>query len=161
MEIFINSNYWFLIRGYALGFKYFKFVNIIRHKVTKPIEKPTLIVPPVDTLTMKEVKWIVVTEENLDEVIADLKKSGQPLAIFGLSGQGYENLSTNFSAIRALVQQQQTIIAAYKQYYESSSQALDEANAQIESTQDDIDRQQKINKEAKEPLLERLNPFKN
>tara|TARA_B100000424_G_C22913242_1_gene485864 strand:- start:351 stop:683 length:333 start_codon:yes stop_codon:yes gene_type:complete len=110
---------------------------------------------------MKEVKWIVVTEENLDEVIADLKKSGQPLAIFGLSGQGYENLSTNFSAIRALVQQQQTIIAAYKQYYESSSQALDEANAQIESTQDDIDRQQKINKEAKEPLLERLNPFKN
>ena len=40
---------------------------------TKPIEKPTLIVPPVDTLVMKEVKWIIVTEENLDEVIADLK----------------------------------------------------------------------------------------
>lgn len=116
--------------------------------------------PPVDTLTMKEVKWIIVTEENLDEVIADLKKSGQPLAIFGLSGQGYENLSTNFSAIRALVQQQQTIIAAYKQYYERSSEALDSANAQIESTKEDIDRQQKINNEANEPLLERLNPFK-
>ena len=58
---------------------------------------------------MKEVKWIIVTEENVDEVIAELKTSGQPLAIFGLSGQGYENLSTNFSAIRALVQQQQTI----------------------------------------------------
>ena len=116
--------------------------------------------PPVDTLTMKEVKWIIVTEENLDEVIADLKKSGQPLAIFGLSGQGYENLSTNFSAIRALVQQQQTIIAAYKQYYERSSEALDSANAQIESTKEDIDRQQKLNNEANEPLLERLNPFK-
>ena len=127
---------------------------------TKPIEKPTLIVPPVDTLVMKEVKWIIVTEENLDEVIADLKKSGQPLAIFGLSGQGYENLSTNFSAIRALVQQQQTIIAAYKQYYERSSEALDNANAQIESTQDNIDKQQQENKEANEPLLERLNPFK-
>tara|TARA_S200000501_G_scaffold89851_1_gene83057 strand:- start:12 stop:341 length:330 start_codon:yes stop_codon:yes gene_type:complete len=109
---------------------------------------------------MKEVKWIIVTEENLDEVIADLKKSGQPLAIFGLSGQGYENLSTNFSAIRALVQQQQTIIAAYKQYYERSSEALDNANAQIESTQDNIDKQQQENKEANEPLLERLNPFK-
>tara|TARA_X000001036_G_scaffold9970_1_gene8840 strand:+ start:512 stop:841 length:330 start_codon:yes stop_codon:yes gene_type:complete len=109
---------------------------------------------------MQEVKWIIVTEENLDEVIADLKKSGQPLAIFGLSGQGYENLSVNFSAIRALVQQQQTIIAAYKQYYEKSSEALDDANAQIESTQDNIDRQQQENKEANEPLLERLNPFK-
>ena len=127
---------------------------------TKPIEKPTLIVPPVDTLVMQEVKWIIVTEENLDEVIADLKKSGQPLAIFGLSGQGYENLSVNFSAIRALVQQQQTIIAAYKQYYERSSEALDNANAQIESTQDNIDKQQQENKEANEPLLERLNPFK-
>jgi len=109
---------------------------------------------------MQEVKWIIVTEENLDEVIADLKKSGQPLAIFGLSGQGYENLSVNFSAIRALVQQQQTIIAAYKQYYERSSEALDNANAQIESTQDNIDKQQQENKEANEPLLERLNPFK-
>ena len=32
---------------------------------TKPIEKPTLIVPPIDQVTMKEVKWIIVTEENL------------------------------------------------------------------------------------------------
>ena len=126
---------------------------------TKPIEKPTLIVPPVDTLTMKEVKWIIVTEENVEEVLKELKTSGQPLAIFGLSGQGYENLSTNFSAIRALVQQQQTIIAAYKQYYEASNQALDSANKQIESTQDDIDRQQKQNTDS-ETVLEKLNPFK-
>lgn len=127
---------------------------------SKPIEKPTLIVPPVDTLTMKEVKWIIVTEENVEEVLKDLKTTGQPLAIFGLSGQGYENLSTNFSAIRALVQQQQSIIAAYKQYYEASDKALDSANQQIESTQDNIDKQQLENKEANEPLLERLNPFK-
>ena len=126
---------------------------------SKPIEKPTLIVPPVDTLTMKEVKWIIVTEENVEEVLKELKTSGQPLAIFGLSGQGYENLSTNFSAIRALVQQQQTIIAAYKQYYEASNQALDSANKQIESTQDDIDRQQKQNTDS-ETVLEKLNPFK-
>lgn len=126
---------------------------------SKPIEKPTLIVPPVDTLTMKEVKWIIVTEENVEEVLKELKTSGQPLAIFGLSGQGYENLSTNFSAIRALVQQQQTIIAAYKQYYEASNEALDSANKQIESTQDDIDKQQQKNNDS-ETVLDKLNPFK-
>ncbi len=126
---------------------------------TKPIEKPSLIVPPVDTVIMKEVKWIIVTEDNLEEVIADLKASGQPLAIFGLSGQGYENLSTNFSAIRALVQQQQTIIAAYKQYYEKSSEALDSANKRIESTQDQIDEQQQKNNNS-ESVLDKLNPFK-
>ena len=126
---------------------------------TKPIEKPSLIVPPVDTVTMKEVKWIIVTEDNLEEVIADLKASGQPLAIFGLSGQGYENLSTNFSAIRALVQQQQTIIAAYKQYYEKSSEALDSANKRIESTQDEINEQQQKNNNS-DSVLDKLNPFK-
>jgi ABC-type transporter Mla subunit MlaD len=126
---------------------------------TKPIEKPSLIVPPVDTVTMKEVKWIIVTEDNLEEVIADLKASGQPLAIFGLSGQGYENLSTNFSAIRALVQQQQTIIAAYKQYYEKSNEALDSANKRIESTQDEINEQQQKNNNS-ESVLDKLNPFK-
>ena len=126
---------------------------------TKPIEKPSLIVPPVDTVIMKEVKWIIVTEDNLEEVIADLKASGQPLAIFGLSGQGYENLSTNFSAIRALVQQQQTIIAAYKQYYEKSSEALDSANKRIESTQDEINEQQQKNNNS-ESVLDKLNPFK-
>jgi len=124
---------------------------------TKPIEKPTLIVPPIDQVTMKEVKWIIVTEENLEEVIAELKTSGQPLAIFGLSGQGYENLSTNFSAIRAM--EQQTIIAAYRQYYEASSDALDSANQQIESTQDEIDSQQDANSK-KESVLDKLNPFK-
>ncbi|MBO01863.1 MAG: hypothetical protein CMG35_04415 [Candidatus Marinimicrobia bacterium] len=108
---------------------------------------------------MKEVKWIIVTEDNLEEVIADLKASGQPLAIFGLSGQGYENLSTNFSAIRALVQQQQTIIAAYKQYYEKSSEALDSANKRIESTQDEINEQQQKNNNS-ESVLDKLNPFK-
>ncbi len=118
-----------------------------------------MIVPPIDQVTMKEVKWIIVTEENLEEVIAELKTSGQPLAIFGLSGQGYENLSTNFSAIRAMVQQQQTIIAAYRQYYEASSDALDSANQQIESTQDEIDSQQDANSK-KESVLDKLNPFK-
>ena len=109
---------------------------------------------------MAEIKWVIVTEENIEEVIADLKKAGQPLAIFGLNGQGYENLSTNFSAIRQLVQQQQTIIAAYKDYYEKSNEALDSANDQIESTQDDIDAQQADQSNSNKSWAEKLNPFK-
>ena len=58
-----------------------------------------------------------------------------------------------------MVQQQQTIIAAYRQYYEASSDALDSANHQIESTQDEIDSQQDANNN-KESVLDKLNPFK-
>jgi len=124
---------------------------------TKPIAKPTLIVPPVDTLTMKEVKWIIVTEENLEEVIADLKTSGQPLAIFGLSGQGYENLSTNFSAIRALVQQQQSIIAAYENYYNETNKAIDKANESIGNVNSELEA---VNSKPPESTWNKLNPFK-
>ena len=127
---------------------------------TVPIEKPALILPRADQVVMAEIKWVIVTEDNIDDVIADLKKSGQPLAIFGLTGQGYENLSTNFSAIRTLVQQQQTIIAAYKDYYEKSNEALDSANDQIESTQDDIDAQQADQSNSNKSWAEKLNPFK-
>ena len=77
----------------------------------KPIEKPQLTLPNVDELSMKEVTWVIITEENYEKVFADLKKSGRPLAIFGVTDKGYAHLGENLSAIRALIQQQQTIIS--------------------------------------------------
>lgn len=84
---------------------------------SKPVEKPQLNLPPVDELNLRQVDWIIVTEENIDRRIEELKESGQPLAMFVLTGEGYENLGLNFSDIRALVQQQQSIIVAYENYY--------------------------------------------
>jgi hypothetical protein len=79
---------------------------------------------------MRKVEWIIITEDNMDEKIAQLKAGGAALAIFGLTAQGYENLGLNFSDIRALVQQQQQIIVAYDNYYKASVQALDAAETQ-------------------------------
>ena len=93
----------------------------------KPIEKPTLVLPPVDELNMKKVEWIVINEDNLDQVIADLQAGGKVFAVYALTGEGYGNLSLNFSDIRALVQQQQAIIAAYEGYYTAAEEAMDNA----------------------------------
>ena len=93
----------------------------------KPIEKPTLVLPPVDELNMKKVEWIVINEDNLDQVIADLQAGGKVFAVYALTGEGYGNLSLNFSDIRALVQQQQAIIAAYEGYYQAAEEAMDNA----------------------------------
>jgi hypothetical protein len=94
---------------------------------SKPIDKPTLTLPPVDELNMRKLEWIVINEDNVDAVIARLAASGKPFAIYGLTGDGYGNLGLNFSDIRALVQQQQAIIAAYEGYYEQAEQAMDNA----------------------------------
>jgi hypothetical protein len=93
----------------------------------RPIEKPTLTLPPVDELNMRKLEWIVINEDNVDAVIARLAASGKPFAIYGLSGDGYGDLGLNFSDIRALVQQQQAIIAAYEGYYAAAEEAMDNA----------------------------------
>ena len=94
---------------------------------TSPVEKPTLELPPVDELNMRNVEWIVLNEANVDEVMAKLQSEGKAFALYALTGEGYGNLSLNFSDIRALVQQQQAIIAAYEGYYKEAEQALDKA----------------------------------
>ena len=48
--------------------------------------------------------------------------------------KGYASLGLNFSDIRALVQQQQAIIAAYDKYYKGIDEQIDEANKTIEDS---------------------------
>jgi len=93
----------------------------------KPIEKPTLTLPPVDEINMRNVEWIVINEDNVDAVIAKLNSEGKAFALYALTGEGYGNLGLNFSDIRALVQQQQAIIAAYEGYYQAAEEAMDNA----------------------------------
>ena len=76
---------------------------------------------------MRKVEWIVINEANVDVVIEKLKTEGQAFALYALTGDGYGNLGLNFSDIRALVQQQQAIIAAYEGYYEQAEEAMDNA----------------------------------
>jgi hypothetical protein len=70
---------------------------------------------------MRQVEWVIINEENLDAKIEQLTANGQPLAMFVLTGEGYENLGLNISDIRALVQQQQEIIVAYENYYKNNN----------------------------------------
>lgn len=94
---------------------------------TKPVQKPSLNLPPVDEVNLRPVEWVVINEDNLEEVIKNFKDSGKAFAVYALTGNGYSNLGLNFSDIRALVQQQKAIIVAYERYYKAAEQALDEA----------------------------------
>jgi|TARA_R110000803_G_scaffold129316_1_gene196598 hypothetical protein len=112
----------------------------------KPVEKPKLTLPNADLLKMREVKWVIVTEENYKQVFADIKKSGRPIAIFGLTDKGYANLGLNFSDIRAYVQQQKSIIAAYEAYYKGADEAISKANKEIQESNQRAKQQQKEEK---------------
>jgi hypothetical protein len=101
---------------------------------------------------MRKIEWIIITEANMAEEVAKWTAGGKPLAVFAITAQGYENLGQNFSDIRTMIQQQQSIIAAYDNYYKESTRALDDAETQ---------RQQEIVQDAVKPEsgLSKWNPF--
>jgi hypothetical protein len=102
-----------------------------------PVEKPTLTLPDADEVRMRKIEWFIITEDNYEEVFAELKESGNVVVLLGLTSQGYENLSLNLSDIRTFVQQQQAIIKAYKGYYAESNEVMDKANEQLEQGNDE------------------------
>lgn len=90
---------------------------------SKPIDKPTLVLPTADALNLREVKWIVITPENADQVMKTLTASGGKVAVFALTDKGYQNLSLNINDLRTYVQQLQAIIVAYEGYYSAGVKA--------------------------------------
>jgi len=123
----------------------------------KPIDKPKLVLPPADELRLKDLTWIVINEENAQEVWDKLKKDKKDPVLIGLTDDGYEILAMNISDIMKLLQQQKAIIAAYQAYYEESEQALEDANNQIKDAQEEVDKQ---NNTPEESVLDKINPFK-
>ena len=84
----------------------------------KPIEKPKLVVPDASVLNLKKVEWIVINEDNVQEVWKRISDDKKDIVLFGLTDDGYETLTLNLSDLMAHIQQQQAIIIAYKNYYE-------------------------------------------
>ena len=94
----------------------------------EPIEKPKLILPKSDELDLRDVEWVILVKENWEEQWAKLEKSGEALAFFATTDSGYESLGLNYSDLRAFIQQQEAIIAAYRSYYLEAEEEFNEAN---------------------------------
>lgn len=71
-------------------------------------------------LTLNEVKWYVVTEENFPEFIETYKKeNGEPWVFYGISVRSYESMALNLAELRRYIEQQQAIILYYEEQVEA------------------------------------------
>lgn len=95
-----------------------------------PVSKPELILPEVDQITARDVDWVVVTEDNFDEVVADLKANGNSVSLFAVTADGYEAIAVNLANVQKLIRQQQAIIAAYERYSRDVDRAINKGNAE-------------------------------
>ena len=82
-------------------------------------DRPAFVPPPLTAAKQSPVNWIVLNKGNAAEKIAELEKSDGVVAVFALTPRGYENLSINVAELRRYIQQQNAIIAAMRQYYET------------------------------------------
>lgn len=87
---------------------------------TAPVERPIIVVPNVDEFKARDVEWITITPENVNNIFADLQESGQQIVLIATTPEGIQNLTLNMSDLLKLVQQQKVIIATYKEYYEAN-----------------------------------------
>jgi len=84
---------------------------------TRPAEMPELILPNADPIQTRPVEWIIITEENYEQVFQRLKNNRREPVLIGLTDQGYENLALNLNDLRTFIQQQNSIILAYRNFY--------------------------------------------
>ena len=87
------------------------------YKIEK--KKEPLDLPMPVPLELIDVEWIIVTKDNVDEVMEKVKAEGGDYALFAVTDEGYKKLSTNFADIRNKLYEQNQIILSYKEYYES------------------------------------------
>ena len=82
----------------------------------KPREK--LDYPMPTPLQLEQVKWIIITSENAEEVFTKLEAEGIDPVLFGLTDKDFEILAKNFAQIRAKLQETNKLLEEYKKYYE-------------------------------------------
>lgn len=71
-------------------------------------------------LRLSSPEWFIVTPDNIDQVWEQIKSvKTRDVVIFGMTDDGYVELSNDLTAMRNLIAEQRQIILKYKEYYET------------------------------------------
>ena len=69
-------------------------------------------------LQIEEIKWIIITSENANEVFKKLEEAGIDPVLFGITDKDFQVLARNFAQIRQKLQETNNLLQEYKKYYE-------------------------------------------
>ena len=91
-----------------------KELTIFKKKVEREklnIDKPT-------PLQLEQLRWIIITSENAEEVFKRLEEEGIDPVLFGLTDKDFELLAKNFARIRNQLKITNDLLDKYNEYYE-------------------------------------------
>ena len=91
-----------------------KTLEIFKQEVPREnlnLEKPT-------PLELENLRWIIITSKNAEEVFKKLEESGIDPVLWGLTDKDFELLAKNFARIRNQMKITNDLLDKYKEYYE-------------------------------------------
>ena len=91
-----------------------KQLEIFKQEV--PREKLNLNTPT--PLELENLRWIIITSKNADEVFKKLEEQGIDPVLWGLTDKDFELLAKNFARIRNQLKITNDWLDKYKEYYE-------------------------------------------
>ena len=69
-------------------------------------------------LELENLRWIIITSKNADEVFKRLEEAGIDPVLWGLTDKDFELLAKNFAQIRNQLEITNDLLDKYKEYYE-------------------------------------------
>ena len=94
-----------------------KTLEIFKQEVPREnlnLEKPT-------PLELENLRWIIITSKNADEVFKKLEEQGIDPVLWGLTDKDFELLAKNFARIRNQLKITNDLLDNYKEYYEGEN----------------------------------------
>lgn len=94
------------------------------------VEKPTLMLPNVDRVKLKDVEWHVVTRDakpGTEGHIDTVWKKATSDSLFAVTSRGYESMSINMADMTKIIRQLQAQVQAYKDYYQTEKDKVKES----------------------------------
>ena len=105
-----------ILLGFVLtGCSGVKTLEIFKKEVPREnlnLDKPT-------PLELENLRWIIITSNNAEEVFKKLEEQGIDPVLWGLTDKDFELLSKNFARIRNQLKITNDLLDKYKEYYES------------------------------------------
>ena len=103
-----------ILTTFLTNFSGVKQLEIFKQEVPREklnLEKPT-------PLELENLKWIIITSKNADEVFKKLEEQGIDPVLWGLTDKDFELLAKNFARIRNQLKITNDLLDKYKEYYE-------------------------------------------
>ena len=98
-----------------------KKLSIFKQEVPRAqldLDKPT-------ALQLEQIKWIIITSENAEEVFKKMEEQGLDPVLFGLNDKDFQLIAKNFAQIRNQLKITNDLLDKYKEYYEPEKKELD------------------------------------